>query len=65
MVEFTFIALLFFTLIFAIVEFSHLFYTRLNLQHALREAGRLMITGQGYNPSSPNARVAGDTATVL
>jgi Flp pilus assembly protein TadG len=56
-VEFTFIALLFFTLIFAIVEFSHLFYTRLTVQHALREAGRLMITGQGTSLTNPNARV--------
>jgi Flp pilus assembly protein TadG len=59
LIEFTLIALLFFTLIFAIVEFSHLFYARLNMQHALREAGRLMVTGQGIDPTgtNPNARL--------
>jgi Flp pilus assembly protein TadG len=58
-VEFTFVALFFFMLIFAIVEFSHLFYTRLTLQHALSEAGRFMITGQGIDISGkdPNARL--------
>jgi Flp pilus assembly protein TadG len=56
-VEFTLVALFFFTLLFGIVEFSHLFYTRANLQHALREAGRLMVTGQGFSASNPNARL--------
>lgn len=55
-VEFTFAALLFFSLIFAIVEFSHLLYTRLNAQHALREAGRYMVTGQGFDPGDSTAR---------
>lgn len=45
-VEFTLIALLFFVLFFAIVEFAHLFYVRLALRHALAEAGRFMVTGQ-------------------
>ena len=45
-VEMTFGFLLFFTLFMAIVEFSHLLYAKVTLQHALRTAGRYMVTGQ-------------------
>jgi Flp pilus assembly protein TadG len=45
-VEMTFAFLLFFTIFMAIVEFSHLLYAKVTLQHALRTAGRYMITGQ-------------------
>lgn len=45
-VEFAFAALIFFTVFLAIVEFSHLFYTKLTLQYALREAGRYAVTGR-------------------
>ena len=52
-VEFALAAILFFTVFLAIVEFSHLFYTKLTLQFALREAGRYMITGRADVPD-PN-----------
>jgi len=45
-VEFTFGFLIFFALFMAIVEFSHLLYAKVTLQHALRTAGRVMITGK-------------------
>ena len=45
-VEMTFAFLIFFAFFMAIVEFSHLLYAKVNLQHALRTAGRYMITGQ-------------------
>ena len=45
-VEFALTALIFFTVFLAIVEFSHLFYTKLTLQYALREAGRYAVTGR-------------------
>ena len=45
-VELTFAFVLFFTLFMAIVEFSHLLYTKVTLQHALRTAGRYMVTGR-------------------
>jgi Flp pilus assembly protein TadG len=45
-VELTFSFLLFMAMFFALVEFSHLLYTRLTLQHALRGAGRYMVTGK-------------------
>jgi Flp pilus assembly protein TadG len=59
-VETTLSFLIFMMVFFAVVEFSHLFYTRVNLQHALSEAGRHMITGQGIDLSGadPNARLA-------
>jgi hypothetical protein len=45
-VELTFGFLIFMSIFFAIVEFSHLLYTKVTLQNALRSAGRYMITGQ-------------------
>jgi Flp pilus assembly protein TadG len=45
-VELTFAFLIFMSIFFALVEFSHLLYTKLTLQNALRSAGRYMITGR-------------------
>src|ERR1043166_10264467 len=56
-VEFTLAAPLFFVAIYAIVEFSHLFYVRSTLQHALDEAARYMSTGQGQSTTDPDARL--------
>ena len=53
-VEMTFGFLIFFSFFMAIVEFSHLLYAKVTLQHALRTAGRYMVTGNtgtsGGNP---------------
>jgi uncharacterized membrane protein (UPF0127 family)/Flp pilus assembly protein TadG len=49
--EFSLALLLFLTAFFAIVEFSHLFYVKLTLQHALKEAGRYMVTGRADMPN--------------
>ncbi len=58
-VEITFSFIIFMMVFFGIVEFSHLFYTRVNMQHALSEAGRYMVTGQGLDLTGmdPNARL--------
>ncbi len=53
-VELTFSFILFFTLFMAIVEFSHLLYTKVTLQHALRTAGRYMVTGRTGQDSNGN-----------
>ncbi len=45
-VEMAFAFILFFTIFMAIVEFAHLLYAKLTLQHALATAGRYMITGR-------------------
>ena len=44
-IELGLVFVLFSTMLFAIVEYSHLFYTKLNLRHSLQEAGRSMVTG--------------------
>jgi Flp pilus assembly protein TadG len=53
-VEFALSAVLFFVLLFGIVEFSHLFHVKLTLRHALREAGRYMVTGRADVPDPNN-----------
>ncbi len=53
-VEFTLGFLLLYTVIMAVVEFSHMFYTKTTLQHAIAEAGRYMITGQGIDHTGTN-----------
>ena len=45
-VELTLSFLIFLTIFYAIIEFSHLLYTKVSLQNALRSAGRYMITGR-------------------
>ncbi len=58
-VELTVGFLFFYTVLMAIVEFSHMLYTKITLQHAIAEAGRYMITGQGtdFSGNNPNARL--------
>ena len=56
-VEFTLAAPLFFLAFYAIIEFSHLFYVRSTLQHALDEAARYMSTGQGQVVGDSDARI--------
>lgn len=53
-VELTFGFLIFMAIFFALVEFSHLLYTKLTLQNALRSAGRYMITGRTGVDASGN-----------
>lgn len=45
-VEMMFGFIIFLMLFMAIVELSHLLYAKVTLQHALRTAGRYMVTGQ-------------------
>lgn len=63
-VEFTFAFILFFTMFMSIVEFSHLFYTKLTLQHALREAGRYMITGRVAKDIKSGKQISRDQAVL-
>ena len=57
-VEFTLAAPLFFAAFYAIVEFSHMVYVRVTVQHALDEAGRYVSLGQGQSSTNPSARIA-------
>jgi Flp pilus assembly protein TadG len=54
-IELTLAFILFFTLFMGIVEFSHLLYTKVTLQHALRTAGRYMVTGRTGTDGSGNS----------
>ena len=45
-VEFALNAILFFTVVFAIIDFSYLFWVNLTMQHAVREGARYAITGR-------------------
>lgn len=57
MVETMFGFIIFFSFFMAIVEFSHLLYAKVTLQHALRTAGRVMITGKkGTSLTAPLPR---------
>lgn len=53
-VELTFGFLIFLMLFFGIVEFSHLLYTKVTLQNALRSAGRYMVTGKTGQDANGN-----------
>jgi hypothetical protein len=53
-VELTFGFLIFLMLFFGVVEFSHLMYTKVTLQNALRTAGRYMVTGRTGQDGSGN-----------
>lgn len=44
---------IFFLLIFGVIEFSHLSYAKLNIDNALQQACRYMITGQGQDLTTP------------
>jgi hypothetical protein len=60
-VELTLGFLLFFSIFMATVEFSHLLYTKVTLQHALRTAGRYMVTGQTSQDANGNSLARADT----
>jgi len=45
-------ALIFFQLVFAITDYSHLLFSQLTLQNAVRQGGRYAITGQAISGMS-------------
>lgn len=54
MIEFTFVLLMMLGLIFAIMDFGHLFYVELMLHNAVREASRFTLTGNSLpDPNNP------------
>lgn len=58
-VEFAFAAILFFTLVLSILDWSYLFFTNLTMQHAVREGARYAVTGQsGLDPGGGGDRCA-------
>src|ERR1039457_1517844 len=45
LVEFAIAAMVFLLLLFATIDFGYLYYVKVTLQHAVRQAGRYAITG--------------------
>jgi hypothetical protein len=57
-VEFALAAMLFFTVLFSIIDWSYLFFANLSMQHAVREGARYAITGQSGLSQTPGDRCA-------
>jgi hypothetical protein len=51
-VEFTLAAILFFAVLFSIVEYAIMAYVNLTMQHAVREGTRFVVTGQAEEDST-------------
>lgn len=54
MVEFSIVLPLFMMLVFGAMDFSRLLFTQMAVQHAIREAGRLAVTGRHLPDPSSN-----------
>jgi hypothetical protein len=53
LVEFAIVVPVFFLLIFAVIDLGRLFFVQMTLQHAMREAGRLAVTGNTLTDPNP------------
>ncbi len=53
MLEFLFAGTVFFLLIISIFDFSYVYLYKMELQNAVRQAGRYAITGQAMSGSEP------------
>jgi Flp pilus assembly protein TadG len=63
--EFSLVAMLFFLLAFAVVDFSWLMFSQMNMQDAVREAGRFAATGNHLpNPNNPNNLLSRDASII-
>ena len=64
-VEFAIVSLLFIFLVFAIVDFGHLFFVQVEVQNALQEAARYGSTGNHLpNPASPGTTLSRVTSII-
>ncbi|MCO5101064.1 MAG: pilus assembly protein [Burkholderiaceae bacterium] len=57
-VEFALVAIVFFTVLFSIIDWSYLFFANLSMQHAVREGARYAVTGQSGLSPTPGDRCA-------
>ncbi|MDO9280927.1 MAG: TadE/TadG family type IV pilus assembly protein [Methylotenera sp.] len=53
LVEFALVAVIFFTVLFSIIEFGYLFWGNLSMQHAVREGSRFAVV-TGFDPTQPD-----------
>ena len=67
-VEFALVVLLFFLLIFGVIDFGRLFFVQMSVQNAVQQAGRFAVTGNHLpdpnNPGQNLSRVASIVATA-
>jgi TadE-like protein len=58
-VEFAVVAVLFFTLLFAMIDFGRMFFIQMTLQNAVRQAGRFAVTGNKLpDPKHPGKNLS-------
>ena len=57
LVEFALVAMVFFTIVFGIIDFSRLFQSWVTVQHAARAAARYGVTGRGDCPVESEDRL--------
>jgi hypothetical protein len=66
LVEFAVVALLFFLLVFSILDFGRLFFVQMALQDAVREAGRFAVTGNKLpDPKDPKKTLSRVESIIL
>lgn len=66
LVEFAIVVPVFFLLIFAVIDLGRLFFVQMTLQHAMREAGRLAVTGNTLpDPNDPNGTLSRVNSIIL
>ena len=59
-VEFAFVVLIFFLLVFAVLDFGRLFFVQMSMQNAVQEAGRFASTGNHFpDPNNPGQNSRG------
>jgi len=67
-VEFALVVLLFFLLVFGVIDFGRLFFVQMSIQNAVQQAGRFAITGNHLpdpnNPGQNLSRVASIVKTA-
>lgn len=64
-VEFALVAILFFTLLLTIIDFSYLFFANISMQHAVREGARYAVTGQSNLDPKNHDRCAAARARII
>ena len=57
LVEFALSATVFLLMVFAVIDFSYFYFTKLTLQNAVRQAGRYAITGQAMTSKTRYASI--------
>jgi len=66
LVEFAIVVPLFFLLVFAVIDLGRLFFVQMTLQHAMRQAARLAVTGNKLaDPDHPASMLSRVDSIIL